>query len=236
MSGSESSAPAAPGPSSTEALSFTVHRMPEPDLGSRRRRVRSGRWRMLMILLACAAPVIASYFTYYVIRPGDRTNYGSLILPTRTLPADLSLTSLDGSAVAPEALRGQWLLVVVGGAACDAACERRLYLQRQLPETTGREHDRIDRVWLLTGDGEPSPSLLQALRARTTMTVLRADRDAVSRWLVPAEGGALEDHLYIVDPMGEWMMRAPADPDPSRLKRDLGKLLRASSSWDRAGR
>jgi len=236
MSGSESSAPAAPGSPTPEALSFTVHRMPDPDLASGRRRVRSGRWRMLLILLACAAPVIASYLTYYVIRPGERTNYGTLILPTRTLPADLPLRTLAGESVAPASLRGQWLLVTVGDAACDAACERRLYLQRQLPEMTGREHDRIDRVWLLTGEGMPSPAVLDAARARTTMTVLRADRDAVAAWLQPAEGQALEDHLYVVDPMGEWMMRAPADPEPSRLKRDLDKLLRASSSWDRAGR
>jgi hypothetical protein len=40
----------------------------------------------------------------------------------------------------------------------------------------------------------------------------------------------------VVDPMGQWMMRAPADPDPSRLKRDLEKLLRASASWDLPGR
>jgi hypothetical protein len=40
----------------------------------------------------------------------------------------------------------------------------------------------------------------------------------------------------VVDPMGEWMMRAPVNPDPQKLKRDLEKLLRASSSWDVAGR
>ena len=53
---------------------------------------------------------------------------------------------------------------------------------------------------------------------------------------VPAPGQALEDHLYIVDPLGEWMMRAPADADPNKLKRDIDRLLRASASWDKAGR
>ena len=42
--------------------------------------------------------------------------------------------------------------------------------------------------------------------------------------------------MYIVDPMGDWMMRVPANPDPARLKRDLEKLLRASAGWDRPGR
>ena len=49
-------------------------------------------------------------------------------------------------------------------------------------------------------------------------------------------GRALEDHLYIVDPRGDWMMRAPADAQPARLKRDVEKLLRASAGWDRPGR
>ena len=55
-------------------------------------------------------------------------------------------------------------------------------------------------------------------------------------WLEPAPGHALEDHLYIVDPLGDWMMRVPADPDPARLKRDIDKLLRASAGWDQPGR
>ena len=31
------------------------------------------------------------------------------------------------------------------------------------------------------------------------------------------------------------MMRVPADPDPSRLKADIGRLLRASGVWVRPG-
>lgn len=233
MSGSKSSAPDATAP---EALSLTVHNLPAPDVAAQRRRVVTGRWRMLLLLLACAAPVIASYFTYYVIRPDGRTNYSTLILPSRTLPADLALQTVGGQAVAPAALRGQWLLVVTGDAACDAACEERIYLQRQLRDMLGRERDRVDRVWLVTGTGVPSDKLIQAASAKSPLTVLRVDRAALTAWLAPADGQALEDHVYLVDPMGEWMLRAPVKPEPSRLKRDLDKLLRASSSWDRAGR
>jgi hypothetical protein len=229
------SAPKSDLSSSPDVIGLTVHSVPMPDVDPARR-VRSGRLRMALILLACAAPVIASYFTYYVIRPGDRTNYSSLIQPSRTMPADLSLRTLEGASVAPESLRDQWLLLVVGDSACDAACEKHLLMQRQLPEMLGREYDRIDRIWLVTDDGTPRPELLQAARARSTLTVLRADPVALARWLSPADGQTLSDHLYVVDPMGEWMMRPPADPDPSRVMRDLGKLLRASSSWDRAGR
>ena len=232
MSGSESSAPdAAP-----EALSFTVHGLPAPDAAAKRKRVVTGRMRMLLILLACAAPVIASYFTYYVVRPDGRTNYSTLIQPSRTLPADLGLRTLEGQPVDPASLRGQWLMVITGDASCDATCEKRVYLQRQLRDMMGRERDRIDRVWLVTGNGTPAPALVQAASLKAPLTLLRVDREVLARWLVPETGRALEDHVYIVDPRGEWMLRAPADPEPGRLKRDLDKVLRASSSWDRAGR
>jgi hypothetical protein len=236
MSGSESSAPAGSATTPAEALSFTVHGMPSPELGLDRRRVVRGRLRMLLILLACAAPVVASYFTYYVIRPQGRTNYATLISPSRGLPADLALTDLNGHAVPAASLKGQWLLVTVSDGACDAACERRVYLQRQLREMVGRDSDRVDRVWFVTGAATPSPRQLEAAALTGGLTVLRADRTAIARWLEPAAGQALEDHLYLVDPMGEWMMRAPADVAPAKFKRDLERLLRASSSWDRAGR
>jgi hypothetical protein len=191
---------------------------------------------MLAVLAVCAAPVIASYFTYFVIRPDGRSNYAELITPTRDLPADLPLRSLDGSSVDPATLRGQWLLVVVGGAACDARCEKQLYLQRQLRETLGGEKERLDKVWLITDDAALRPELLAALSAAAPPTLLRTTQAELGRWLAPAAGHTLAEHLYVVDPMGRWMMRAPADPEPAKLKRDIERLLRASASWDRPGR
>ena len=71
---------------------------------------------------------------------------------------------------------------------------------------------------------------------RAGAQVLSAPREALGRWLRPDEGQPLSAHLYLVDPMGMWMMRLPADFEPAKAKRDLDRLLRASSSWDRAGR
>jgi hypothetical protein len=199
------------------------------------RRTRAGRWKMLGLLAVCAAPVVASYFTYFVVRPEGRANYATLIAPARELPA-LPLSELDGTPVPASSLAGQWLLVVAAGSACDAACEKRLYLQRQLREMTGRDRGRIDKLFFVTDEGPVSPALQAALGAAPATRVLRVPREALARWLEAGPGAALEDHLYIVDPMGGWMMRAPPDPDPTALKRDVERLLRASASWDRAGR
>jgi hypothetical protein len=209
--------------------------MPSVEVDDVVRRTARGRLKMLLVLLVCAAPVIASYFTYFVIRPEGRTNYSELILPTRPLP-DLPFTDLAGAPVRAATLKGQWLLVVVSGGACDARCEKHLWVQRQLRETLGREKDRLDKVWLITDQATPRPQTLQAIGAGSSATVLRVPEEALAQWLIPGKDGALDAHMFIVDPRGEWMMRVPGDPDPARLKRDIEKLLRASASWDTPGR
>ena len=247
MSGSESSVPAsaAASPEAPALLSLAVHSLPSPEAAAGvSERTRRGRWQMLGVLLACAAPVIASYLAYFgVFRPQARSNYAELIVPARPVPDGLALADLRGGRVASTGLRGQWLFVVVAGGACDAACERHLWLQRQLHETLGREKDRVDKLWLVDDAAAPRAETLAAIGAAsgaaaglTAATVLRVDRAALAGWLAPAPGHALEVHLYIVDPRGDWMMRAPAEADPAKLKRDLEKLLRASAGWDRAGR
>lgn len=215
---------------------MTVHTLPLAVVDERQRRTWSGRMQMTLILLVCAAPVIASYWVFYVARPsGGEAAYGTLIQPTVALP-DVAASDLRGVAVPLRSLKGQWLVVVVGSAACDTACEQRLFLQRQLREMLGRERERVDKVWLISDDAALKPELHQALAAAPAVTVLRLPRAVVEAWLKPASGHALEDHLYLVDPMGEWMMRLPAVPDPSKVRRDLERLLRASASWDTPGR
>lgn len=219
---------------SDEPLTLTVHSLPQPEQACtfNAERTRSGRWKMLLLFLLSASPVVASYFTYYVIRPEGRRNYGELIEPQRALPALVGVDA-QGRAVDLRTLKDQWLLISVADSACDTACEQRLYLQRQLRETLGKEKERLDWVWLRTGTQELSPALAQATAAAT---VLRVDAQALGQWLQPEAGHAIEDHLYLVDPVGNWMMRFPAEPEPKKVKSDLERLLRASAFWDRPGR
>jgi len=231
MSGSNSSAPgSAATPPAESPLSFTVHNLAPPVLDDAARRTRLGRLKMLIVFAVCAAPVVASYLTYFVIRPSGRTNYSELIEPQRPLPDGLALTDLAGRRVAGATLAGRWMLIVVSSSACDAACERHLWIQRQLREALGRDKDRLDKVWLITDDAAPRAAALEAVTTHTTATVLHAP--TLASWLQPAPGHALADHLYLVDPLGHWMMRTPVDPDPAKLKRDIEKLLRASAGWD----
>ncbi|MDE2626285.1 MAG: hypothetical protein KGL99_03955 [Burkholderiales bacterium] len=236
MSGSNSSAHGSSAMSDRDSpLNLTVHTMPSPALDGAARRTLRGRLQMLLVLAVCAAPVIASYITYFVIRPQGRTNYSELIEPQRPIPAALALTDLQGAAVPSASLKGHWLLVVVSGGACNAVCERHLWVQRQLREALGRDKERLEKVWLITDGAAPRQQTLDAVRTNTTETILQVPERALSAWLQPAVGRTLEDHMYIVDPRGHWMMRVPADPDPAKLKRDIEKLLRASAGWDKPG-
>src|SRR5262245_32821899 len=111
MSGSNSSSHAAPKTGLLDLpLGLPVHSVPVPGepVAVDAQRTRSGRWKMLTVALVCAAPLVVSYFTYYVVRPEGRRNHGELIEPQRPLPA-IATTTLDGKPGVLPALRGQWL-------------------------------------------------------------------------------------------------------------------------------
>jgi hypothetical protein len=224
-------------PQDDHPLGLTVHSMPVPDQGLAQGsgRTRLGRWKMVLVMSVCAAPVVASYFTYYIVRPDARSSFGALVEPQRPLP-DVVGERLDGKALNLQALKGQWLLVSTAQAACDADCAQRLYLQRQLRETLGKEKSRLDWVWLVSDAGPVRQELLPGLEQAV---VLRVPAATLTTWLVPDAANAPQDHLYVVDPMGNLMMRFPANLTPDmalKAKRDLDRLLRASASWDEAGR
>ncbi len=182
---------------------------------------------LLLIIGICAAPVIASYLTYYVIKPrGGETNYGTLVEPQRPIPPQLRVTDEKGNEVLLSTLIGQWLMVSVDRSACDDPCAKKLYFMRQVRLTQGAERNRVQTVWLRT-DASPVPD--KVLKAYEDTRILVADPAALASWL-PAETG-LQDtaSIYLVDPNGNLMMRFPHDPDPSKLKADLTKLLRINT-------
>ena len=223
--------------SNDHPLGLTVHTMPEPHNPSDRpvRERAGGRLKMIAVLLVCAAPVVASYLTYYVVKPEGRRNFGELIQPQRPLPS-VNAVDINGDIINLTTLKGQWLLVSVAGAACDEACVQQLYLQRQMRESLGREKDRLDWVWLISDNAPVAEPLRAALKGATALRVPAA---ALSAWLAPASGQVLEDHLYLVDPQGNWMLRFPAKldrVDAAKAKRDVERLLRAANSWDKPGR
>jgi hypothetical protein len=188
--------------------------------------IRRGRLKLLAVLAICAAPLIFSYLTYYVIKPQGRTNYGVLLDPRLYPLPDLGSTGLDGKPLALNAYKGKWLMVQVDSADCLQACKKKLYDMRQLRTAQGKERERVERVWLIT-DTQPLDTTV--MREYDGTHLLRVKPDALKAWLPVAPGGDAADHIYLIDPLGNLMMRFPKDANPNKIKGDLGKLLYASS-------
>ena len=139
---------------------------------------------------------------------GSPGNYGELIEPR----------GLSGAPIA--ALRGKWVLVTFDPAACGPACERKLYFVRQVRKAQGKEMDRIERLWVVTDGAQPRADLLAATDGSRS-----AHADA--RFVAQFPGNPL-DHIYLVDPLGNLMMRFPPDPEPKKVIKDLERLLKYS--------
>lgn len=166
----------------------------------------SPRLKLLGIFLACAAPFLLGWAAWYFKwGTGTSGNYGELIAPR----------TLSGPPFSD--LRGKWVLVTADAAACDAYCEKKLYFMRQLRTAQGKDQSRIERLWLITDPGAPRAALLAAIEGTH-----------LSRSKPSGFPGDAVDHIYLVDPLGNLMMRFPKDPDPSKMLKDLQRLLKYS--------
>lgn len=187
--------------------------------------VKRGRWMLFLVIAVCAAPMVLSYLTYYVIKPERRNNYGALIDPRQYPIPDLGSVALDGQPASLNDFQGKWLLVQADAGACEKRCADKLFYQRQLRLTQGKERDRVERIWLVT-DNTPLSTVL--MKEYDGTHILRVDAKKLAAWLPVDTGTSAEDHLFIIDPLGNLMMRFPKDPDYNKVKKDLTRLLKAS--------
>lgn len=183
-----------------------------------KRRSRASLW---LIIALAVAPVAASYFVFYFWPPERTVNYGELLEP-RPLP-DPELALAGGTPFRLSQLRGKWILVSVDSGSCDVNCDRKLLYMRQLRLTQGKDMERVERVWLISDDVVPGAEALAPYRG--TWPVRTAGSGLPKLFPAPS---AASDHIYVIDPLGNLMMRFPRDPDPRGMMRDLQRLLKAS--------
>lgn len=166
----------------------------------------SPRLKLLVLFLACAAPFALGWAAWYFKwGTGSPGNYGELIPPR----------PLSGAPF--DELRGKWVLVSFDADACDAYCERKLYFMRQVRTAQGKDQARVERLWILAAADTPRAELAAAIEGTR-----------IAATGVEGFPGNPVDHIYLVDPLGNLMMRFPRDPDPSRMLKDLQRLLKYS--------
>ena len=184
------------------------------------KRSRATLW---LILALCLAPVLASYIAFYFWQPSEHVNYGELLEP-HLLP-DAQLRRADGTPFHWGELKGKWVLVTIDSGRCDAYCRQKLVYMRQVRLAQGKDAGRIERAWLITDEAAADAALIAS---HVGIVLLRA---AGSEFLArfPAERSRA-DHVYVVDPLGNLMMRYPRNADPRRMLKDVARLLR-HSKW-----
>ena len=205
--------------------------------------IQGGRLKMLLLFLVCAAPVVASYVTFYFVKPDQRINYGEL-LEVKPLP-DAALTLLDGKPFKLSEFNGKWLLLTLDGGECADACTKKLYNMRQVRTALGKDRDRVERAWIITDDAQLST---MTMREYDGTRMLRT-RDSALLRAFPAAAMAVNgatnatnnatnyansakgipsDHIYLIDPLGNLVLRFPKNEEPARMKKDLDRLLKYS--------
>ena len=192
----------------------------------------SSRRNILLLALMFALPVIVAYALYYGgWRPGSTGNYGELVQPARPLE-DAALTTLDGKALRFSELHGKWTLIAFSAAPCLSPCERNLYKMRQVIAAQGENATRAQSVLVMT-DGKALDRLRGAVREypRTRVVIGPPDQVAglVRQFALPA-GSPLDNlnRVYLVDPLGNFVMSYPADADPNGMRKDLARLMKIS--------
>ncbi len=185
---------------------------------------------LLWVIAVCIAPMLAAYIAYYGMdwQPNtETTNYGELLTGQAALPAMPSATTLDGKPFSIKQVFKKWTFVSVDSGACDEPCAKRLFTHRQLKAITGRERERVARVWFVTDNAPIKPELLTA---HPDLIVVRVKPEDL-KGLPVATGQTTAQHTWMVDPLGRPMMRYSAEPNPDKMKKDVSKLLYASKNW-----
>ncbi len=179
------------------------------------------RLKLLGIAAIAVAPVLGSYLLYWFWAPDRFTNYGTL-LPPAAVPTT-AMQDVGGQMVNLETLRGRWVFVVIDSGRCDADCEAKLWKMRQVRQAQGKELARIERVMLLEDAVVPNENLRNEYQG--TWFVNSSDSRLQSMLIAPQSA---RKHIYVVDPLGNLILRFPEDADPKRMIKDMSRLLKYS--------
>lgn len=176
--------------------------------------VFQNRLTLLALIIITIAPVAASYLAYYYWKPEGGKSYGQM-LEIAPVP-QFKMAMLDGKPAQLGQLKGKWLIVMADGAACDQSCQDTLFAIRQFRLAQGKDMGRVERLWLITDDGMPSAD-----------SVTRADGAQLRRALqaIPLPG-AINKGIYIIDPLGNQVLRYERGVMPNKVIKELGKLLK----------
>ena len=188
------------------------------------RRSRTQVWILLAVFFVPLALAFLLYYGSGGWRPSGSTNHGELISPPRPLPS-VTLPTPGGAPLAPETWHGKWTLLYVGDGRCDGRCRAALVLMRQTRLALNADMTRVQRIFLATGNC-CDRAYLDA--EHPDLAIALADNDAGAQ-LLAAFPDTADNFIYVIDPLGNLMMRHVPEPPPAKgLLEDLRRLLKLS--------
>jgi cytochrome oxidase Cu insertion factor (SCO1/SenC/PrrC family) len=192
--------------------------------------VRRSRRILLTLLVLFFGSLAGAALLYYSgFQPGGSTSHGELVQPVRPLP-ETALLSAEDQTLDATILRSKWSLAYVGPGGCDARCREALTMTRQVRLALGKDSERVQRVFFVTGQCCD----LQYLRAeQPDLITARLDEDSDRELLALFPGTATQSaseagRIYIIDPLGNLMMSYERGVAPKGMLEDLKKLLKLS--------
>ena len=176
---------------------------------------------LILIILILGSPVLISTTFYFMgYRPGSM-NYGDL-LEVQKLKGD-GINQIDNTIFRMKDLHGKWAMVTIDSGECNEACQLKLYHMRQARIIQHTEKDRVERLWLIDDNKTVSDELLEEYKG--TLFIKAKDSELVKA--IETEEG-YRKHIYLVDFMGNLMMRFPEDLEPKKMSEDIKRLLHVS--------
>jgi len=182
---------------------------------------KSNRRKFILLLALMCAPVVISYALYFLEYRPESKHYGDLI-PIVKVTGN-GTNQADNTILRMKDFHGKWVLVTVDSGHCDEACQAKLYFMRQVRLVQGKEKHRIERLWLVNDDVVPDAELVKQFEG--TFFVNAKDSEIIS-FIETKE--IQTKHIYLIDPIGNLMMRFPENVDGTKMGHDIKRLLHVS--------
>lgn len=178
----------------------------------------------LVFLLPLVLATLVYFFHDRLPSPGTK-NHGELIRPARPLEEFEARTSTN-ETITLDFLKGKWTFLYVGNNDCDLYCEALLYKTRQARLAQGENLRRVQRLYLITSH-DPQGNLPSIMVNHPRMTEAILATESRERVLDTLGENAL-GHIFLVDPLGNVMMRYNNEATAKGMIKDLQHLIRAS--------
>jgi len=204
--------------------------VPESSVFAQRQR----RSRLILLLLVAifALPLGVATLLYYhpqLWTPTSFTNHNKLLQPIHSFNT-FDWQEESGETFGLDRLLGHWTLLHLGHGDCLDACQTVLDNTRQVRLSLGHNINRLQRLYL---EMTPLPADRKAMleKEHSRMVWLQGEADDLQQ-LQNLLGAEVTDparlHVYLVDPLGNVILRYTPALTGSDLLKDLRKLLRNS--------